>query len=121
MKKKFLMLCVCIFTISKMHAQTSNELIGRWKLVKWTVNASEKSIMDSFKTDQVFQIFKDKNEFISINGKRITRGKWKLSSDNKYLNIKVGLGTVVNFKIDYFDAKSEPLPMNQLEHWNISR
>jgi len=80
--------------------------------------------MDEFKTDQIFQIFKDKNQFVSINGSKVNKGKWKLSSDNQYLNIKVGMSTVVNFKIDYFDARKRIItqdPFGTLEYKKLDQ
>ncbi|MFY0481135.1 hypothetical protein ACI6PS_00905 [Flavobacterium sp. PLA-1-15] len=95
---------VLFFFICNMSAQTSAELIGKWQLVKWTHNGKEKSLVDTFKTDQVFQLFKPDGKFESIVGDEVHHSKWKLSKDNKELTIVSAL-LPIKFTIDYFDAK----------------
>lgn len=91
------------FFICNMSAQTSTELLGKWQLVIWTHNGKEKDIAGYFKTDQVFQLFKDKGKFESLVGDETHHGKWKLSKDNKELTIISAL-MPIRFSIDYFDA-----------------
>lgn len=102
--KKVLFVSVLFFIVFSANAQTSKELIGKWQLVKWTKNGKEKSIIDEYKTDQVFQVFKDKGKFESVVDDKIHKGSWKLSKDNKKLTIIADLVVTVDFTIDYFDA-----------------
>ncbi|MCC9063785.1 hypothetical protein [Flavobacterium piscisymbiosum] len=89
MKKIFLIL-ICIIGFS-VNAQTSKELIGKWQLVKWTKKGKEKNIQEYYKTDQVYQVFKENGDFESLVGDESHKAKWKLSKDNSELTIIVVL------------------------------
>lgn len=101
--KKLILAFVFLIGLSA-SAQTSKELIGKWQLVKWTKNGKEKSIEKRFKTDQVFQVFKENGDFESIIGDELHKAKWKLSSNNNQLTI-ISVLLPINFNIDYFDSK----------------
>lgn len=112
--KHLLLLIFSFFLFSvNVNAQTSAELIGKWKLVKWTKKGKEKDILKEFKTDQVYQIFKDDNKFISVNGEKENKGKWKLSKGNDILTIRSGI-FVVDFHVDYFDAKKRIITADEV-------
>ena len=102
-----------LFFLSIASAQTSKELLGKWQLVKWTHNGKEKDIKGYFKTDQVYQLFKEDGKFESIIGDETHKGKWKLSGDNKELIINSAL-IPVTFSIDYFDAQKRIVTYPQL-------
>ncbi|MGX7666685.1 hypothetical protein [Flavobacterium pedocola] len=102
--KKILLLLVCLVGFTST-AQTSKELIGKWKLVKWTQHGKEKDIKSTFKSDQVFQLFLANGEFQSIVGDEIHKSKWKLSKDNSELTIISTLIIPIKFHIDYFDTQ----------------
>lgn len=110
--KNLLLIVLCLIGLSS-NAQTSKELIGKWQLVKWVQNDKEKDIASYFKTDQVFQVFQEGNEFHSLIGEETHKGKWKLSKDNSELTINAGL-LPVKFKIDYFDANKRVVSTLQL-------
>lgn len=111
MKKLFL---AFIFLISLcINAQTSKELIGKWQLVKWTKNGKEKSIQDKFKTDQVFQVFKENGDFESVVGDESHKAKWKLSKDNSELTI-IAVLMPVKFSVDYFDSQKRIITTPQI-------
>nr|WP_121271672.1 lipocalin family protein [Pedobacter schmidteae] len=112
--KHLLLLIFSFFLFSvNVNAQTSAELIGKWKLVKWTKKGKEKDILKEFKTDQVYQVFKDDNKFISVNGEKENKGKWKLSKENDILTIRSGI-FVVDFHVDYFDAKKRIITADEV-------
>lgn len=101
MKTTFIfVLTFSAFILSK--AQTSQELFGKWQLVKWVKNGKEKDINSYFKTDQVYQVFKDDRTYESINGGDIHHGKWHFSNDNSELTLTTAL-IPIKFRIDYFD------------------
>ncbi|MGC3947829.1 MAG: glycoside hydrolase family 43 C-terminal domain-containing protein [Chryseolinea sp.] len=79
-------------------AQTSTELIGKWKLVKETKDGVVKQPQDTY------QIFKEGGVFEGVSGGKSKKGKWNLSNDNKELTVKVSVVSV-KFKVEYFDAK----------------
>jgi hypothetical protein len=106
------MFLFCVFS-SATNAQTANELMGKWKLIKWTKKGKEKDILKEFGTDQVYQVFNEKNRFISINGEKEYKSRWKLSKDNDILTIRSGL-LVIDFHIDYFDAKKRVITSDQM-------
>ncbi|MHA4812083.1 hypothetical protein ACX0G9_28570 [Flavitalea flava] len=112
MKNVTLML-LFLGTLSFAKAQTSAELLGKWKLVKWTQNGEDKDIPGYYKTDQVFQIFYEGDKFESVIDDKVHKGKWKLSDDNKELTIKSGLFSV-KFSVDYFDNKKRVITTAQL-------
>lgn len=113
MNRMFLLALAFCLIAGSVNAQTANELIGKWKLVKWTKKGKEKDILSEFKTDQVYQVFAEKNKFISINGDKQHKGKWKLSKDNKILTIRSGI-FVINSRIDYFDTKKRVITSDEL-------
>lgn len=82
--------------------QTSQELFGKWQLVKWVKNGQEKDIQSYFKTDQVFQIFHDDRTFESLVAGESHKGKWHFSKDNTELTMTSAL-LPVTFRIDSFD------------------
>ena len=84
--------------------QTSKELIGKWQLIKWTKNGKDKSIQERFKTDQVFQVFKQNGDFESVIGTESHKATWKLSPDNSELTI-ISVLLPIKFKIEYFDPQ----------------
>lgn len=90
-----LLLCLVGFAGT---AQTSKELIGKWKLVKETKGGIVKT------PEEVYQVFLDNGVFKGINGDNSRMGKWKLSDDNKELTIKISIISI-KFSVDYFDAK----------------
>ncbi|MEX6688308.1 hypothetical protein QTN47_12415 [Danxiaibacter flavus] len=101
--KKILVMLAVLFSLTAAHAQTAKELIGKWKLVRWTgADGKDRDIKTYFKTDQVYQVFKEGDEFESINGEKVSKGKWKLSSDNKKLTIKSGI-MITDFTMEVFD------------------
>lgn len=92
-----------LFSLTTANAQTAKELIGKWKLIRWTgPDGKDRDIKTYFKTDQVFQVFKGGDEFESVNGEKVNKGKWKLSHDNKKLTIKSGI-IITDFTIDTFN------------------
>ncbi|KAF2328216.1 hypothetical protein [Flavobacterium daemonense] len=111
MKKLFL---AFVFLIGlSATAQTSKELIGKWQLVKWTKKGKEKSIQDYFKTDQVFQVFKENGDFDSLVGDESHKAKWKLSKDNSELTI-ISVLLPIKFTIDYFDSQKRVITSSQV-------
>ncbi|WP_316843801.1 hypothetical protein [Pedobacter psychrodurus] len=80
------------------YAQTSKELVGKWKLVKETKDGVVSSPKDTY------QVFVEGGEFNGINGDKSRKGKWKLSDDNKKLTIKISIISLT-FTVDYFDSK----------------
>lgn len=110
---KALISMALFFLICNMSAQTPAELIGKWQLVKWTHNGKEKDIVEYFKTDQVYQIFKADGKFDSMIGEEDHHGKWKLSKDNKELTILSAL-MPIKFKVDYFDATRRVMTYDSL-------
>lgn len=113
MKRTFLIVLAFCLVVSIAKAQTANELIGKWKLVKWTKKGKEKDILSEFKTDQVYQVFQEKSKFISVVGDKEHKGKWKLSKDNMILTIRSGI-FVINSKVDYFDTKKRIITSDEL-------
>lgn len=103
--KNIVTLFALLFVMTAVNAQTSTELVGKWKLVKWTKGGKEKNIQEKFKTTEVYQVFDADGHFTSINGEKTHEGKWELSKDNKKLTITVGVIISETFTIDYFDAK----------------
>lgn len=99
--KLFITLLLCGFGLIS-NAQTSKELIGKWKLVKET-----KDGMVTTPTD-VYQVFMEDGIFQGINGSNSRKGKWKLSDDNKELTIKISIISI-KFSVDYFDAKKRTI------------
>lgn len=111
---KTLLSVLLLFVAVSLNAQTSTELIGKWKLVSWkTKKGKEKDIKDYFKTDQVFQVFKEDGKFESVIDDKIHNGKWKLSGDNKELTVESML-IPTTFSIDYFDSKKRIISTPQL-------
>ncbi|RYY32958.1 MAG: hypothetical protein EOP46_17680 [Sphingobacteriaceae bacterium] len=108
MKKLLLLTFLSGITIFTVNAQTSAELVGKWKLVKWTKKGKAKEVPDS-----TYQVFKDNNQFISLAEGKEHKGKWKLSKDNKMLTIRSGIFNVP-FSIDYFDAKRRVITTDQM-------
>ena len=93
------------FLWASSQGQSSNELIGKWKLVSWkNIDGSDKDIQGTFKTTEVYQVFKEGGEFESVTGDKINKGKWELSDDNKTMKLKIGI-TKAKFSVDYFDEK----------------
>lgn len=122
MKTKLLLIAALTFFVLNAKAQTATELIGKWKLVKWTKNGKEKDIMTEFKTTEVYQVFQDDGRFISVIGEEERKSKWKLSADNKKLTIRSGIITVP-FSIDYFDSKKRVITtdaMGTLEYEKVN-
>lgn len=111
--KKIVLLALIALTSFSIRAQTSKELIGKWQLVKFTKNGKNQDIKDKFKSDQVFQLFKEDNKFTGIVGDKSTNGKWKLSKENDALTVTVNL-IPVKFEIDYFDSKKRIISNYQI-------
>ena len=111
--KKIILLLAVSFAAAAVNAQTAKELIGKWKLANWTLKGKEMDIKSTFKTDDVFQIFKEGNEFVSVIGDKTTSGSWELSADNKQLTIKVGGKTIV-FTIDSFTGDKRVITADKL-------
>lgn len=111
MKKIFL---IVIFLIGlSVNAQTSKELVGKWQLVKWNKKGKEKSIQEYYKTDQVYQVFKENGDFESLVGDETHKAKWKLSKDNAELTIILVM-MPVKFSVDYFDANKRIITTPQM-------
>ena len=102
-----------LFLVGTMSAQTSKELLGKWQLVKWTKNGKDKNIQEYYKTDQVFQVFKDDGKFESVIGDETHKAKWKLSKDNKTLTI-ISVMMPVKFAVNYFDANKRIITYDAL-------
>lgn len=110
MKKAFALFAL-LFVAASVNAQTSTELAGRWKLVKWTKGGKEKNIQEKFGTTDVYQVFDANGNFESVIGDKKHDGKWSLSKDNKKLTITVGVIVSETFTIDYFDAKKRVISL----------
>ncbi len=98
-----LLLCAAAFVSQ---AQTSKELIGKWKLVKQTKDGVVTTPTD------VYQVFEDGGVFQGINGSSSRKGKWKLSADNKKLTVKISIISIA-FKVAYFDSKKRTISSDQ--------
>lgn len=100
---KYLLLFTFILISLHIQSQTEKELIGKWKLVKFSnENGKEKDIKKVYKTDEVFQVFHEDHKFTSIIGDKEFTGSWKLTFKNKILDIKVDVGSA-RFKVVYAD------------------
>lgn len=111
--KNFIFLVLIAFATFSVNAQTSKELVGKWQLVKQTKDGKEKDIKEQFGSDQVFQVFKEDGKFQGIVGEKSTKGKWKLSKDNKELTVIVNL-IPVKFSVDYFDNNKRIITQEML-------
>ncbi|MDQ8013205.1 MAG: hypothetical protein REI96_12200 [Flavobacterium nitrogenifigens] len=98
--KKIALLLFSIIVFSHARAQTPQELIGRWKLVRWTKHKKEKTVDDS-----TFQVFSPNGQFLSIAQGKTHKGKWKLWKNSSILTITSAGVLVLDFKIDYFDSR----------------
>lgn len=103
---RLLLLSIFFFTGFVTYAQTSKELIGKWKLVKQTKDGEVKT------PDETYQIFKEGGEFTGMTEGKSRNGKWKLSDDNKELKISISIISV-KFSVDYFDAKKRVISSSQ--------
>lgn len=101
--KKIIALVILFLGLS-VNAQGPAELLGKWKLVKWEKDGKSQNISAHYKTDQVFQIFKQDGVFQDVVGKQIVDGTWKFSHDRRKLITDAGL-LPTNYKIDFFDSK----------------
>jgi hypothetical protein len=110
MKKAFALIAL-LFAMASVNAQTAEQLVGKWKLVKWTKGGKEQDIQKKFKTTEVYQVFDANGDFTSINGDTTHNGKWSLNKDNKKLTITVGVIVSETFNIDYFDAKKRVISL----------
>jgi len=95
--KTCMMILFCLGSLT-IQAQTSKELIGKWKLLKETKGGTVKT------PENTYQVFNEEGEFVGIAGDKSRKGKWKLSDDNKKITIKISIISIT-FKVDYFDAK----------------
>jgi heat shock protein HslJ len=95
--KIYLFLLACLIGFAT-HAQTSKELIGKWKLIKQTQNGEVKTPRDTY------QVFMEGGKFQGINGDNSRTGKWTLSDDNKELTIRISIVSI-KFTVDFFDEK----------------
>lgn len=111
--KKALLILICIAGFA-VQAQTSEELLGKWKLVKWTQHDKQKDIASTFKTDEVYQLFLPNGEFQSLVGNDVHKSKWKLSKDNSELTIISTLIIPIKFHIDYFDSQKRIITSEQI-------
>lgn len=119
---KYLFLLTCILISLHLQAQTEKELIGKWKLVKFSnEKGKEKDIKKVYKTDEVYQIFNEDHKFTSIIGDKEFTGTWKLTYKNKILDVKVDVGSA-RFKVVYADAKKRiisTLSVGKLEYIKV--
>ncbi|MEJ1238065.1 glycoside hydrolase family 43 C-terminal domain-containing protein [Chryseolinea sp. T2] len=104
--KLTLIIFMCAIAISA-QAQTANELIGKWKLVKQTKKGVVKE------PENTYQIFREGGQFEGIAEGKTGKGKWTLSEDNKELKVKIGIATA-KFKVEYFDAQKRVISNDQL-------
>jgi len=111
--KKFIFILIIMGCGHVAVSQTADNLIGKWKLVKWIKNGEEMNINSFFKTEEVFQVFLDNNEFQSVVGEKKYSGKWKLVNGNTRLKIKTD-GFSYNFRIDHFDDKRRIITSEEL-------
>ncbi|MBS1746524.1 MAG: lipocalin family protein [Bacteroidetes bacterium] len=112
--KKILAIAVILFSALTIHAQTANDLIGKWKLVNWNMSGNDMNIHDFFKTDEVYQVFNEDNSFESIVGDIINKGTWNLSGDGKTLTIKVEGQKKAIFNVDHLDANKRIISEQKL-------
>lgn len=110
MKKAFALIAL-LFAMASVNAQTAEQLVGKWKLVKFTKNGKDQDIQKKFKTTEVYQVFDANGDFHSLIANETHNGKWSLSKDNKELKITVGVIVSETFKIEYFDAKKRVISL----------
>ncbi|MCD0471760.1 hypothetical protein [Flavobacterium sp. JAS] len=103
--KKVILSFICLIGLSiSASAQTQNELVGKWMLVKWTKNGRTQNIKEYFKTTSVLQVFQENGDFESRIGSESTYSKWKLTKNDSELVIVDSMVSITS-SIDYFDAK----------------
>ncbi|PZX48704.1 lipocalin-like domain-containing protein [Algoriphagus chordae] len=101
------LLVILFFAASfSVQAQTSKELVGKWKLVKETMDGKVTTPEDTY------QVFKANGSFEGITPRDSMKAKWKLSDDGKKLTVKMKYGSV-DFTVDYFDAKKRVITSKQ--------
>lgn len=112
--KKFLAIAVILFSALTTHAQSAKDLIGKWKLVSWTMSGNEMNINEFFKTNDVYQVFNQDKSFESIVGNNSNKGTWNLSGDGKVLTIKVEGQKKAIFNVDHLDASKRIITEQKL-------
>lgn len=92
------MLLVCSLSF----AQAPEHLTGKWKLVKWVHNGQEMDIKATYKTDEVYEVLKEGNVFVSIIGDQVMEGDWNYSPADSLLSLNAGI-VKAQYKLESVD------------------
>ncbi len=111
MRKVILIVAILLGVHSGIQAQEVSEktLIGKWKLEFIDAQGQKVETSLAFGTDQVYQVYKAKGEFVSLFGDETDKGNWKFSDDKKTIVISVEGSPDTLFKLVSFKGKTMSL------------
>ncbi|QLE02920.1 lipocalin family protein [Galbibacter sp. BG1] len=111
---KTLLIIACCFFFLTVNAQADKEIVGKWKLVKFTKpSGKEKAIKKEFGSGEVYQIFEANHDFKSTIGNKEYSGTWKIVKNGQELQIDTGSGPL-KFKLVYMDAEKRTISNGML-------
>lgn len=89
--KKFALI-LFLLSISNTFAQTASEdILGKWQLQSLEIDGYPSTPKESFNTSEVFQVYSENHQFEGIVGDDRNKGTWKISEDQKSVNIKLDI------------------------------
>lgn len=100
--KKFILLVVFAFMGTIASAQTSKDIVGKWRLVSGKDTAGKEiDVKAMHKSDNVFNVFKDGGTYMHVSGSKVDTGTWTLDAAKKEITVSVN-GKTNMWKVDAF-------------------
>lgn len=101
--KNLIPLITLLLITSFSFAQVPEHLTGKWKLIRWVHNGQEMDVKATYKTDQVYEVLREGNVFVSIIGDQVMEGEWRYTPADSMLYLNTGI-VKAEYKLESADA-----------------
>lgn len=105
---------ICFFAFQFSNAQTTKDLLGKWKLESAEKNDQKLKPEELFDTNEVYQVFRQDKTFTSLVGKNKTEGTWEEDKKSKTILLKTKDGKKQPMKILSMNSKKRSMEVNGL-------
>lgn len=112
--KNNILLLIALFSFHFLSSQSTQQLLGKWKLESVEMQKQKFEPSQMFETDEIYQIFREDKTFTSIVGKAKMEGTWEEDKKSKAILLSMKNGEKQSMKIISISPKQRTVQMKEL-------